>query len=228
MADFNTAFEAQRAMEKSVESIFADASLTEPGRVEVLRKNAEQYAEYVGVSVDHARGFVAKLAGGAGSAPATITKIIKKDADPHGLLPRRREKLPDEQEGFPEPDPALFKPRLGTAKMQHATNGQMLRLAQGGLAEEVRKVRIDNPRMTEHEARKRVLAENPGLYEGLRKLAFGPENELAKRSSGVQIEVAAKIDEIRKAEPKLTYAQAYTKAALETPGLMKRLLRGDA
>lgn len=219
------------AMLNSVCSIMRSPALSAEERAGHLYDNIRQYAKHVGVGEDRAEELVFKMAeqfepgsGRPGEVPIAFSKIIKS-SDPHGLLPRERRKPPHEQDDFSgiNPDPNLVGEE-DTKKMRHATNAEMLKLAQGGLAEEVRKRREDNPNLTERQVRTQIFAEHPDLYPGLRKLAQGPENELAKRSSSAELEAEAKTAEIQKAHPELTRAQAYSKAVLGTPGLMRKLL----
>lgn len=228
MADFNTTLVAQDAMRKSVDSIFADAALTNTDRVEALLKNAEDYAQYLRVPLDHALGFVTKVANDAGAEPSVIRKV----ADPHGLLPQRRGKLPHEKEDFGdiEPDAKLIgeegDPREEEREptMRQSTKETMLKVARADFANHMAKIRATNPDLSVGQARSIYFSQNPGLHDSMRKWA-SPGDDLAKRQpSSAQIEVAAKTAEIKKAHPELTGAQAYTKAIETTPGLMKRLL----
>lgn len=222
MVDALTKLRANLAMVHSVGSIIDDGALDDVAKATALGTNAVQYADYVGCPAAEAASFVGGMAKRMAAAAAS------------SLVPKPREKLPHEQEDWSglTPDPALVGEKE-TKKMRHATNAEMLKLVQGGLAEEVRKIRADNPRLSESQARSRIYAENPGFYDSLRKMAHGPENEMAKRSSSAETEFMAKVDEVKKAHPNLTEAQAYSKAYTDRSNapIVKRMRaeqRGEA
>lgn len=227
-------FKAGFAMAKSVGSIITNPALGAADRAELLSHSVEQYAKHMKVGEDRATDTMLSIAKryegqtGKGSAalPLTFRKALTGSDEPETDNPYQ-----DEDGSGINPDPKLVGKE--TKKMRHASNHEMLKLAQAGIAEEVQKTRRNGE--TEHQARQRVLAQNPGLYDGLRKLAFGPENEsFAKQQpKGAAAEFLSKVDEIQKAEPELTGPQAYTKAYTDPANfeLKKRMLaeqRGEA
>jgi hypothetical protein len=229
MADFNTAFTARGAMEKSVGSIFADASLTDDGRTNLLMKNAEQYAEYLGIPVDDARKTVAKIASDAGAAPEIICKVTPdeqgRQAQERAAASRRR--LRDKHEPSINPDPALIGEE-DQKTMKQSTKEVMLKVARTDFANEVAKIRADNPKLSTAQARSIHFSQNPGLYASMRKWATPGEALAKEQPSSAELEVAEKTAAIQKAYPAMTHAQAYARAIEQSPGLMKRQLHGNA
>jgi hypothetical protein len=225
--DVEEKIEATIAMQDAVEN--AVAKRLPPDILEAIGRT---YAGVVGISKDYAAELVKEARGGSLKFQKIIPKFegcsevpaaIRKTTDPSEILPRRREKRPHEKEDFSSinPDPELVGEE---DKKMEPTNAKTLKAMQACVRAEVAIKREANPRLTESQARAELFAEFPALYPSLRKLAHGPENELAKRSSSAQLEAATKTEELLKAHPELTKAQAYTKAVLNTPGLMKRLL----
>lgn len=220
MADFNAVLVAKRALEISVGSIFADASLNEAARVDALRKDAIDYAKHLRLPLADAEESVAKSAEKAG-APSDIIRKAKRSV---------RELTTAEGPGeLITPDPALVEPK--EKPMRRATKAEIFSVTREAVAAEVAKIRAEHPGLSEHQARERFYGANPGVRKSLVELSgreygqLGPSQELAKQglSSSAQIEAAGLAAEIMKSDG-CTEHQAYDRAFARTPGLFKRLM----